>query len=208
MSRLVTSIGADSSRLNSEDRVEIRDQGDRVVIALADGAGGQSGGARAAEFAVQSILRHVPILDPAAWVSCLAEIDRQLLEDGHGGETTAVAAVITADVVVGASVGDSGAWFIGAGGYENLTAHQQRKPLLGSGVAVPVLFQFGVAEGTLLIATDGLLKYTSAETICEKVRWSTLENAPRILIDLVRLKSGALQDDVAVALCRRCGSRP
>jgi len=203
MKRLTTSVGTDSPQRNSEDRVEIRELDDQLLIALADGAGGRAGGAAAAEFAVRSILKADPVLDPAAWVMCLAEIDRQLSGDPSGGETTAVVVLISPKSIVGASVGDSGAWFVDAAGVENLTARQQRKPLLGSGVAVPVMFRHDGPGGIVLAATDGLLKYTSAEKICDVIRRTSLELAPGALIDLVRLKSGALQDDVAVAVCRR-----
>jgi serine/threonine protein phosphatase PrpC len=200
--RLPTSTGSEGSRPSSEDRVEIQQRDAGVLIALADGAGGAAGGAEAAEAAIRSILEAKAEWDPAAWVMCLAEIDRRLSEAG-GGETTGVALLISPDSIVGASVGDSGAWVIHPAGYENLTARQQRKPLLGSGVAVPVLFQYRKRGGVVLAATDGLLKYSSAEKICDLIRRTSLERAPGALVDLVRLRSGGLQDDVAVALCDR-----
>ena len=201
MGKVVTSIATDSSRPQSEDRVEIRISGDQVLIALADGAGGHAGGADAAEYAVQAMLGFQGQQDPAGWVSCLAEVDRQLSLNGQGGETTAVVALVTERHVYGASVGDSGAWFVRSDGIQNLTQRQQRKPLLGSGVAVPVLFQAEAGSGVLLVASDGLLKYASADRIGQGVRTTPLELASKALIDLVRLRSGALQDDVAVALC-------
>jgi serine/threonine protein phosphatase PrpC len=203
MKKFSTALLRDSFRETSEDRVEVRQLGDRVLIALADGAGGQSGGASAAEFAVRSMLEYKGAQDAAGWVMCLAEIDRRLSEGAGGGETTAVAALISPESIVGASVGDSGAWYVQDGGYQDLTQRQQRKPLLGSGVSVPVMFRHGTGEGVLLVATDGLLKYASAEMICEVARRSDLEQSTISLVDLVRLKSGALQDDVAIALCRR-----
>jgi hypothetical protein len=43
---------------------------------------------------------------------------------------------------VGASVGDSSAWLISpAGEVTDLTAQQRRRPLLGSGEALPVQFE-------------------------------------------------------------------
>jgi PPM family protein phosphatase len=199
---LRTSIGRDSSRPNSEDRVEIQQRGTGVLIALADGAGGSGGGAEAADLAVRSILETNAGTDPAAWVMCLAEVDRKLSQAG-GGETTAVAVFVSPESVVGASVGDSGAWIIHSTAYENLSSRQQRKPLLGSGMAVPVLFQYRGGAGIVLAATDGLLKYTSGEKICEVIHRTNLDLAPAALIDLVRLMSGSLQDDVALALCDR-----
>lgn len=54
--------------------------------------------------------------------------------------------------------------------------------------------------GTLLLATDGLVKYTSAELICDIIRATPFADAPRALIEAVRYPSGRLPDDVAVIL--------
>lgn len=203
MTTFATAVLRDSYRLNSEDHVEIRRFGDRVLIALADGAGGRPNGGPSAELAVRAILERQPSLDPADWVACLAEIDRRIEAGGGGGETTAVAVVVASDTIVGASVGDSGAWFVRDGECVDLTQRQQRKPCLGSGVAIPRMFRTGPGPGTLLVASDGLLKYTSREKIEQTLRQAAIDTAPRLLVDLVRLRSGALQDDVAIALCRR-----
>ena len=55
----------------------------------------------------------------------------------------------------------------------------------------------------MLVATDGLVKYAPAARICAAARDKSLHAAAGKLVDLVRLKSGALPDDVGVALCRR-----
>src|SRR5205814_8369243 len=54
--------------------------------------------------------------------------------------------------------GDCGAWLIAENGIEELTADQVRKPLLGSGEAVPIAFESALGGATLLLATDGLFK--------------------------------------------------
>jgi serine/threonine protein phosphatase PrpC len=51
-----------------------------------------------------------------------------------------------------------------------------------------------------LLATDGLLKYTSAELILRTCRAHPLEIAAEELIALVRYPSGAFPDDVTVIL--------
>lgn len=58
-----------------------------------------------------------------------------------------------------------------------------------------------LAKGScLLLATDGLLKYTAPD----RIRAACLQNSPgeaaRKLIELVRYPSGALPDDVTVIL--------
>jgi serine/threonine protein phosphatase PrpC len=105
-------------------------------------------------------------------------------------------------MICGASVGDSEAWLILAQGCHALTARQRRKPMLGTGAAVPVSFCMPWAEGTLLLGSDGLFKYALADTIGEVARGGTPGAACDALVDLVRLPSGKLQDDIAVVVCR------
>jgi serine/threonine protein phosphatase PrpC len=123
------------------------------------------------------------------------------------GQTTAVVVVLRADRVFGASVGDSGAWWITTEGLDDLTEPQHRKPLLGSGMAQPVGFDRRVGDGTLLVATDGLLKYSSPANICTTARGPLLSDAVDQLLSSVRLRSGTFPDDVALALARRRVSR-
>jgi hypothetical protein len=56
---------------------------------------------------------------------------------------------------------------------------------------------------TLLLASDGLLRYGRASDITRIASGPDLDAAARALVELVRLPSGTLQDDVAVVLCRR-----
>jgi hypothetical protein len=53
------------------------------------------------------------------------------------------------------------------------------------------------------VATDGLLKYSWPEKICQAVRSVQIRALPKALIDLVRMPSGGLQEDAAVAVARR-----
>ena len=75
----------------------------------------------------------------------------------------------------------------------DLTADQDRLRL-GSGRAGPKLLK-GQLIGRLLLATDGLLKYIRTADI-----HASAARGVDALIDSVRLKNGALQDDVAVVL--------
>ena len=103
--------------------------------------------------------------------------------------------------IFGASVGDSGAWLIPQNGtHLDLTQGQQRKPFIGSGSAWSVPFRHQMQGGSLLLATDGLLKYASAERIIETCRQHPTGSAAQRLIELVRCPSGALPDDVTLIL--------
>ena len=185
-----------------DDRCTVRVFADRVVIAVADGAGGSGRGAEAAT-AVMSLITERSNGGVLDVVELLRDCDFALAREGRGGETTAVVAVVDEKGVTGASVGDSGAWLVEAETHVDLSRHQVRKPLIGSGEAVPIPFGYGPLAGTLLIATDGLLKYGNAARIRQIVSSSETEAIPERLIASVRLRSGTLQDDTTVAICRR-----
>jgi PPM family protein phosphatase len=202
----VTATRVESYREKVEDRAEVMAVGDVTILVLADGAGGRPGGAQAAETVIRVVreaLMGTPrCYDPRFWCSVLRKADEVILGDGYGGETTAVVVAVCGPSIVGASVGDSGAWLITEAACYDLTTRQQRKPCLGTGVAAPVSFVRTGSGGTLLVASDGLFNYTGPEAICTVARGTDLESVAKNLVDLVRLPSGGLQDDVAVLLCR------
>jgi PPM family protein phosphatase len=163
-----------------------------------------SGGAEAAEFVIQRV--HAASTGIArkseALSLLLSAIDQEMAGIGTYGETTCVLVAVSAGSIVGASVGDSGAWIISESGVDNITAHQWRKPFVGSGRANPVGFQRDSLKGTLLVASDGLLKYASEERIAKAVLGPDLNQALRELVGLVRYPSGALPDDLSILLAR------
>ena len=67
--------------------------------------------------------------------------------------------------IAGASVGDSQAWMIDEGEIVSLTAEQNRKPLLGSGQAIPVGFNQPPLHGILVAGTDGFFDYAKRDDI-------------------------------------------
>jgi hypothetical protein len=172
-----------------------------VLLVIADGAGGTGSGALAAKFIVDAVqraaARSLAVLTPHR---LLSELDSELVTEGNGGQTTAVVCAVVGSDVFGASVGDSGA-LLDAGRVDDLTRHQVRKPLLGTGSAQPVPFA-GKLSGTLVVATDGLLKYARPDRLRQVAAGPDLAAIPALLVDVVRLRSGALQDDVAVVVCR------
>ncbi len=188
----------------NQDRGLVVRDGPRLVLCVADGAGGRSGGAEAASLAVKLIREDAFRLNNGdACVEALCRMDEAMARDSVAGETTCVVVVVTPEEVFGASVGDSGVWWIPEqGDLLNLTEGQQRKPFVGSGGAWPVPFQRRNQPGWLLLATDGLLKYTSAERIVGVCREQPVELAAKQLTDLVRYPSGGLPDDVTVILTK------
>jgi serine/threonine protein phosphatase PrpC len=168
-----------------------------IAIAVADGAGGIAGGERAAKAVVDRV---AAVASHAFdWTQLLAELDHAQI--GYG-QTTAVVLWVTREKIIGASAGDSGAWLIRGDAVEELTAAQHRKPLIGDGAVVTAIEAGPIGTGTLLVASDGLLRYAQREDIVRIARGSDLAAAARALVELVRLPSGQLPDDVSVVLCR------
>jgi serine/threonine protein phosphatase PrpC len=203
-----TALAFRSYRTATEDRaavVPLPAHGG-VVIVVADGVGGRTGGGRAAQMAVERISEAATAvrkpLDPETWRELLFDVDQALNTDTKAGETTAVIVVATGEGVAGASVGDSEAWLVTAGGHSVLTSRQRRKPYLGYGAAIPVGFRPVPLEGTLLVATDGLFKYMDAERIAAAVRGEDLPAAAEAVAEIPRNREGSFYDDVAVVLCR------
>jgi serine/threonine protein phosphatase PrpC len=186
----------------NQDRGLVIHDGARTVLCVADGAGGRSGGAEAASMAMELIRQSVSQMNNAkSCAEVLRKMDAAIARDSSAGETTCALVIVTSEEVFGASVGDSGIWLVPEKGvHVDLTQGQQRKPFVGSGSGRPVSFRCPRQAGGLLLATDGLLKYTSAERIIAICREQAPEVAARRLIELVRYPSGALPDDVTIIL--------
>jgi serine/threonine protein phosphatase PrpC len=193
------SVAIESAPRGDQDRAVAFSVADGVLLALADGAGGISGGAKAAQAFIDRVSRIAQTV-PSDWSLVLREIDRALVSDPSGGQTTGVVAFVRAGRIVGASVGDSGAWLISADAVVDLTESQNRKPLVGSGSAVPVSFDASCVGVRVLLASDGLLKYAASQRIRDIAASGPLNEAALALVNCVRLRSGTLQDDVAVVI--------
>lgn len=187
----VTGTGQDRARVFACD--------DGLVVALADGAGGTGNGARAAE----AIIDAVGDVGSAThdWCALLQALDRDAARLGHG-QSTAVILSVGATGISGASVGDSGAWQVRGTDVLDLTEGQRRKPLVGGGCTPFPVRSPPLDGGTLLVASDGLFRYANSGELARLASAEDLGAGARALVDLVRLPSGALQDDVAVVLVR------
>lgn len=191
-----------SSKITGQDRACVFVRSGGLVIALADGAGGTSNGGLAAQAFVDAVGAMSRETD---WSGAIEALDRDVTRLGHG-QTTAVVLSVDARGITGCSVGDSGAWLV-RDEVIDLTDGQVRKPLVGGG-CLPFAFRAGpIGNGTLLVASDGLLRYAKQQDIARISRGPDLATAAHTLVELVRLPSGALQDDVAVVLCRDLGVR-
>ncbi len=201
MNALLQTVAGSSE---NQDRGAVVESSAGLVLVVADGAGGRTGGAEAAAMAVELVRQNAQELrDSDSCVRLLEQMDRIIAKDGTAGETTCALAVVTETQVYGASVGDSGVWVISESGFSDLTRGQARKPFIGSGAAWPISFAYDrTGAETLLLATDGLLKYTSSDRIATTCRNHDQAEAARGLIESVRYPSGALPDDVTVILAQ------
>jgi PPM family protein phosphatase len=199
---------AASSRASSEDRLAVHHVLGGLVIVVADGAGGMSGGAEAAEIVLATVEQAIKTpglrcFEPLTWGDLLRKADHVVERDPRAGESTAVIVAVSANgLLVGASCGDQEAWVIGSGGYDDLTEDQHSKKRIGSGRANPELFGRASLSGTLLVATDGLFNYARPSAITGVLRGDDLDVAARRLVDLVRLPNDGFADDVALVLVR------
>jgi PPM family protein phosphatase len=182
-----------------QDRAQVFAVDDGIIIALADGAGGTTHGASAAHAIVDAAAAAATTTHD--WCSLLSDLDRDPQRLGRG-QSTAVILSIRAGSISGASVGDSAAWLLHTADVLDLTEHQQRKPLVGGGCTPFPIEPVQLGTSTLLVASDGLLKYAKRSDILRIARDPDLHASARALIDLVRLRDSALQDDVAIVLCR------
>lgn len=191
-----------------EDRLFAQASGDQALIAIADGVGGTGSGGQAAAFLCNRAASEVgEAHDGAWWARWLAETDRLIQATHPGAETTAVVVQVARGQVSGASVGDSAAWLITATGYVDLTEGQVTKPRVGSGAARPVAFGPIPMSGRILAATDGLFNYLPLNDIATWARVADPDVAANALIDALRLRSGALPDDLALVLCEESEAR-
>ena len=192
-----------SGKIN-QDRVATAANEKGFIIVLADGAGGFGDGALVAQFIVDKAIEAFNeriLVGSSECASFLAKLDQLLIAQGEQGESTAVILVVESNSILGASVGDSGALLIRHNkSVIELTDHQHRKPLMGTGRANPIAFGEVFLEGTILVASDGLLKYTSLEAIKSIVTTNAIDDIANRLVDLVRLRNNVLSDDTTVVV--------
>jgi serine/threonine protein phosphatase PrpC len=210
--RIAHAIAIAAVRGSGQDRACVFDASGNVTVVVADGAGGTGHGAVAAQAIVDAVeaVAAQAVVDavgavPAAprdWSTLLLDLDRDARLRGHG-QSTAVIVCIRGGVLSGASAGDSGAWLVQNGDAIDLTEDQCRKPLVGAGCRPWRIAPRPLEGSTLVVASDGLFRYAQRAAIVRLASGENLPTAARALVDLVRLPSGGLQDDVAVVLCRK-----
>ena len=170
---------------------------------MADGAGGTGSGLLASDY-ISNTFRELTAISefsqPDDFESFLRKIDVELLAENTGGESTAIVGIVKSGMVTGASVGDSEAWLFNIEYELGITDHQNIKPLLGSGGAIPIGFGPIPLDKHLLVASDGLFKYTEFSKLRTKLNSATVAEE---LAKLSALPNGTYQDDVSVILIEK-----
>ncbi len=190
----------------NEDRITYFKVGDLFIFALADGVGGRAGGARAAQLLIEEVETNAYKItnwkEKEQWVNFLEAIDQKLNDDSEAGETTAIIAATDGKWLTGAMVGDSSLWLLSGTNIQDVGEGLRRKPYLGYGGATPKGFSQRLNGEVLLLASDGLTKYTSSEKIAGIIAQDDLDKAGDELLEAVRYPSGAYPDDVSFIIAR------
>jgi hypothetical protein len=199
MARFETAQLTERYRDRCEDRVNVIHEDERTVIVVADGAGGIGSGDQAAATVIREVendFRRMASADD--WETELRQIDCRI----GIGESTGVVVDLRPGGIVGASVGDSKASIVHDGEMSDLTVSQIRKPLLGTGEARPTGFASGPLVGVLIVATDGFCDYVKRDQLTGMIPNSEFVEIPRKCVEMVRLPSGDLWDDIGIVCCR------
>jgi serine/threonine protein phosphatase PrpC len=190
-----------SSRKKGDDRALVIEHGGALVAVIADGAGGLTGGAGAADAVVEAVRAALDggdcnVASGPRWAELLAVIDERFAA-ARAGETTAVVIAVGPGGVAGAAAGDSEAWIVHRDEVDDLTAGQKSKRI-GSGRAAPLAFRRPELRGVLVMGSDGVFAYARADRIVGATRGRAPPEIAAGLVDLVRLPSGEFADDVGV----------
>jgi hypothetical protein len=208
----VTTFSEAGGHLTNEDAFEVRQQPlnqDGWLCALADGQGGQAGGARAAQLAcctaIEGAMSHAlkKRFGLHTWPAILQKADQVLSSDPTAGFTTLVGFSIAGGALVGASSGDS-AVLVASGKQQprEVTAEQWKNPPVGSRAARFVPFAVNLESPWYVLAmSDGVWKYVGLDAI---IQAACLERGERLLMTLqekARLgTSRRFQDDFTAVL--------
>jgi PPM family protein phosphatase len=178
------------------------------IVALADGQGGRSGGAEAAQTAVKSAVQmalSAPVRQLQSerfWTQLLLNVDKAVGDDPDAGFTTFVGVAVTEQQIVGVSSGDSQAVLISqTGSSVMLTANQRKNPPVGSQMCHPVPFSAPFAAcSRLLLMSDGVYKFVPSEMIVSTVAQLSEQDAIQAIRMAAVGKSGTLYDDFSLVV--------
>jgi serine/threonine protein phosphatase PrpC len=181
-----------------------------LLVAVADGVGGQLYGGLAARLACQVCIdwaSRIPLerlATPTAWVEVVRQADIAVAGDRTVGRTTLIGLSVSGKRVDGASVGDSAAVILELGQpMQVLTAQQRKDPPVGSGGVVATGFSAEMnSPWKLLVMTDGVWKYAGWEWVRHAASLADDQEILDTLRAAARPRLGRLQDDFTLVIVR------
>lgn len=185
-----------------------RDDVSLLIGALADGQGGQAGGAQAAQRAVATCMEQASacaprlLARPSTWVEICESADQVVSANAEAGYTTLIAVGVSNSFVVGASCGDSAVCLLSNGRFSILTDRQHKNPPVGSGFARLTAFSALPEEPwKLLVVSDGAWKGVGWERIADLLRsLSGEELIGKLREEVLGATSGVLYDDFTAVI--------
>lgn len=182
-----------------------------LLFSLADGQGGQAGGAATARIAVQESLDAASsfaineLLEPMTWCGVVSAADEDVDADDEAGFATLITLCVTEREVYGASCGDSRALLIAGGRDVWLTEDQHKNPPVGSSAARPMAFSAPlVPSWKLLVMSDGVWNYLGLDGVARLAQQQQGKELIAALRQAVlESNGGKLPDDFTVALVQR-----
>ena len=183
-----------------QDAVGVFERLTSTVLVVADGAGGIEDGEVASRSVVELIHRACSASEALVdWVQVLRQADHGM----GSGQSTACVVELHAGGLRGASVGDSGVAMLVDDELVFPSDGQQRKPLLGTGEAVPRPFSAPWSGGLVILGSDGFWNYVRRDRLVADLMFVDFPVLGKTLAEMVRLPSGGLADDTAVLCARR-----
>ena len=197
--------------LNNEDAIgilRIADDPVTLICTLSDGQGGQTGGAVAAQTAVDSCLEKAQscalkeLVNPWSWEAIGETVDRNVSLKPEAGYATFIGLALIPSFVIGVSNGDSAVALFLNDKFVLLNEHQHKNPPIGSGAARLAPFSARLNEPwKLLLMSDGVWKFIGWETIIKRCGADSGQELISSLRDVAAKKTGGtLLDDFSLIL--------
>ncbi|MFN3201311.1 MAG: hypothetical protein ACE366_23120 [Bradymonadia bacterium] len=178
----------------------------RWGVVLADGAGGLSGGWRAAARTVDTLIGQLED-DPANTATGIARwmetVDNALVKDKKAGEAAAITLVVDEQGVRGAQAGNVAAWAMANGQVTRLDVTDRKIPRLGTKLCLPApLSLSGHIDAVLLLSAGawGPLGGELTQAVAAALSQALEGDASTALPTLVRAGS---DDSTGILLVRR-----
>lgn len=178
-----------------------------IICALADGQGGQQGGAAAAKCAVSTCLTKTQSFSPQdllntfTWVKIGEYVDQTVANTQEAGFTTFIGMCVTNSFVVGASSGDSSVALLIDEKFIILTEGQYKNPPIGSSGARLTPFSARLNEKwKLILMSDGVWKFADWDTIFQTIKSESGESLISNLRNEVILRTKEMIDDFSIIL--------